>query len=106
MRSVYRAWYPRCRSLAMVAFDRGFWDGGRGGVYQDKAQDVDTTSTEKGGSVPTLEVGTNVYVRNRYLGQWSGGFEVAEVFEDGYRLHRVSDGYVFPDVFPFDDVRP
>jgi len=75
-------------------------------VYQDKVQDVYTTSSQNGAPVPTLEVGTNVYVRNRYMGQWSGGFEVAGVFEDGYRLRRVSDGYPFPDLFPFDDVRP
>jgi len=40
------------------------------------------------------------------MGQWSGGFEVAGVSADGYRLRRVSDGYPFPDLFPIEDVRP
>jgi hypothetical protein len=51
-----------------------------------------------------LETGTKVYVRNRFLGEWSGGFEVAEILNDGYRLRRLSDGYLFPDVFAFEDV--
>jgi len=49
-------------------------------------------------------VGVAVYVRDRYLGQWCGGFQVAEVLPDGYRIRRLSDGYAFPDVFPFEDV--
>jgi len=43
-------------------------------------------------------------VRDRFLGQWCRGFEVAEVVRDGYRVRRLSDGYVFPDVFAFEDV--
>ena len=50
-------------------------------------------------------VSSEVYVRSHYLGTWSGGFEVAEVLDDGYRIRRTSDGHVFPEVFPFDDVR-
>jgi hypothetical protein len=53
-----------------------------------------------------LDVGTTVYVRDRFLGNWSSGFEVAEVLPDGYRLLRFTDRRVFPDVFCFDDVRP
>jgi len=53
----------------------------------------------------TLDVGTKVCVRNRFLGDWTTGFHVAEVLRDGYRIRRVSDGHVFPDVFPFTDVR-
>ncbi len=52
-----------------------------------------------------LEVGSKVLVRNRFLGTWTGGFEVAEVLRDGYRLQRFSDNLVFPDVFPFDEIR-
>jgi hypothetical protein len=51
-----------------------------------------------------LAVGTPVYVRNRFIGHWSVGFEVVEVVEDGYRLRRQSDGQLFPDVFQFRDV--
>jgi hypothetical protein len=51
-----------------------------------------------------LEVGDDVLVRNRFLGTWTGGFRVAEVFAEGYRLQRLSDNLVFPDVFPLEDV--
>ena len=60
------------------------------------------TATE---STAHFEVGTRIYVRTRYLGEWSGGFVVAEVLDDGYRIRRTSDGHDFSDVFPFDDVR-
>lgn len=53
---------------------------------------------------PTLEVGDDILVRNRFLGTWTGGFRVAEAFTDGYRLQRLSDNLVFPDVFPCEDV--
>jgi hypothetical protein len=53
---------------------------------------------------PPLDVGTKVYVRSRYLGQWCGGFEVAAVSGDGYRIRRISDGHAFPDVFSFEEV--
>jgi len=74
-------------------------------VDQDKAQDSDTTSTENCAPVLTLEVGTPICVRNRFIGDWTSGFKVAEVLGDGYRIRRLSDGHVFPDVFAFDDVR-
>ena len=51
-----------------------------------------------------FRVGTKVYVRDRYLGNWCSGFTVAEVHDDGYRLRRLSDGRVLPDLFPFADV--
>jgi len=53
----------------------------------------------------TLAVGTAVDVRSRYVGTWSSGFEVAEPLQDGYRILRLSDGSVLPDVFTNDDVR-
>jgi len=55
--------------------------------------------------VPVLDVGISVDVRDRFLGNWCSGFEVAEVLPDGYRLLRLTDRRVFPDVFSFDDVR-
>lgn len=54
---------------------------------------------------PRLDVGMEVCVRNRFLGDWTSGFTVAEVLSDGYRIERLSDGHTFPDVFPFDEVR-
>ncbi|MGA2520910.1 MAG: hypothetical protein ABSG81_08865 [Acidimicrobiales bacterium] len=53
-----------------------------------------------------LAPGTRIDVRNRFVGAWSHGFEVAESEEDGYRIRRLSDGSVLPDLFPDDDVRP
>lgn len=70
----------------------------------EEGPNLGTRSNEIAPSLPLLEVGTEVYVRNRFLGDWSCGFEVAEILSNGYRLQRVSDGQVFPDVFPFEDV--
>ena len=62
--------------------------------------------TSTGGvSLPRLDVGSQICVRNRFLGDWVSGFQVAEVIDAGYRIQRISDGYAFPDVFPIDDVR-
>jgi len=33
------------------------------------------------------------------------GFEVAEFSDEGYRIRRLSDGSVLPDLFSRDDVR-
>jgi hypothetical protein len=52
-----------------------------------------------------LAAGTAVDVRSRYVGAWSSGFEVAEPVKDGYRVRRLSDGSVLPDVFTNEDVR-
>ena len=53
-----------------------------------------------------LAPGTRVDVRNRFVGTWSHGFEVAERVGDGYRILRLSDGSILPDVFSADDLRP
>jgi len=62
-------------------------------------------TVEGADSVPTFDVGTRVIVRSRYLGTWGGGFMVAGVDGTGYRLGRLSDRTILPDVFPHDDVR-
>jgi hypothetical protein len=54
---------------------------------------------------PQTAIGTKVAVRNRYLGTWSAGFEVAALLVDGYSIRRTSDGAVLPAVIPFEDVR-
>jgi hypothetical protein len=59
----------------------------------------------KARSRDALAAGTSVDVRNRYVGAWSSGFEVAEPVPDGYVIRRISDGSVLPDVFTNDDVR-
>ena len=57
------------------------------------------------GARSPLAPGTKVDVRNRYQGTWVRGFEVAEVTDDGYRIRRLSDGSVLPELFSRDDVR-
>ncbi len=56
-------------------------------------------------SEDTLAAGTAVDVRSRYVGTWSSGFEVAEPVRDGYRILRLSDRSVLPDIFTNEDVR-
>jgi len=51
-------------------------------------------------------VGTSVDVKNRFIGTWSRGFEIANVTADGYLIRRLSDNSVLPDVLSFDEVRP
>ena len=74
-------------------------------MHQDESQDTSTSPRTNGTSPPALAVGAKVYVRDRYMGKWSGGFEVAEICPDGYRIRRISDSQIFPDVFPTNDVR-
>ena len=59
----------------------------------------------KATSRDTLAPGTAVDVRSRYVGTWSSGFEVAEPLRDGYRVLRLSDRSVLPDIFTNEDVR-
>jgi len=73
-------------------------------LHQEDAH-IRRTSRENDVPVATLDVGTRVCVRNRFLGDWTSGFKVAEVLRDGYRIRRISDGQAFPDVFPFEEVR-
>jgi hypothetical protein len=75
-------------------------------IWRTKPNDVDMTSNENETSANGLGVGAKVCVRNRFLGDWTTGFEVAEVLSGGYRIRRLSDGHDFPDVFAFEDVRP
>jgi hypothetical protein len=49
--------------------------------------------------------GTAVEVRNRYVGSWSRGFEVAGNEHGRYRIRRVSDNSILPDDFDPSDVR-
>ena len=45
-----------------------------------------------------LEVGQRVEVRSGFDGSWEGGFVVAEVDADGYRLRRDGDDGVLPPI--------
>lgn len=54
-----------------------------------------------------LAPGTRVDVKNRFIGSWAHGFEVAEhLTGDGYRVRRVSDGSILPEPLSSDEVRP
>lgn len=53
-----------------------------------------------------IPVGTRVEVRDRFIGTWSRGFEIADHRETGYRIKRLSDKSVLPDDFDPSDVRP
>lgn len=52
-----------------------------------------------------LTPGTRVDVRDS-LGDWAVGFEVEATADRGYRLRRMSDGWVLPPVFNADRIRP
>jgi hypothetical protein len=56
-------------------------------------------------SAPALTAGTAIEVRGSFRGEWSRGFEVAEVTHDGYWVRRLSDHYVLPTEFTGHDVR-
>ena len=60
-----------------------------------------------GRTAANLLRGTRVDVRSRYVGSWSRGFEVAEeVTGARYRVRRLSDGSVLPDLFEEEELRP
>jgi hypothetical protein len=52
-----------------------------------------------------LDVGTAVEVRNRFVGMWCHGFEVADQVDGGYVIRRVSDRAMLPEVITQDEVR-
>jgi hypothetical protein len=52
-----------------------------------------------------LDVGAAVEVRNRFVGKWCLGFEVADHVDGGYVIRRVSDRAVLPAVVTHDEVR-
>jgi hypothetical protein len=52
-----------------------------------------------------LDVGASVEVRSRFVGKWCHGFEVADHFDGGYVVRRVSDRVVLPEVISGDELR-
>jgi hypothetical protein len=46
-----------------------------------------------------------VEIRNRYDGAWTEGFQVTEETEWGYRVRRLCDDIVLPELFKPDEVR-
>jgi hypothetical protein len=57
-------------------------------------------------TVRSVDIGSYVDVRTRYLGAWADGFEVAMHLDEGCLIRRVSDGSVLPDAFDWSDIRP
>jgi hypothetical protein len=53
-----------------------------------------------------LHIGDPVEVHTTYNDSWVTGFEIAEVVEGGYRVRRVSDGNLLPNVTSEKDLRP
>ena len=53
-----------------------------------------------------LPAGTPVEVLNRFIPQWSRGFEVVSGGAAGYVVRRVSDARVLPASFRASDIRP
>lgn len=52
-----------------------------------------------------LDVGAAVEVRNRFVGMWCHGFEIADQVDGGYVIRRVSDREMLPEVITQDEVR-
>ena len=52
-----------------------------------------------------LKPGSRVEVRRRFDGEWSRGFEIAEVGPSGYRVLRLSDRSLLPVEFAFEEIR-
>jgi hypothetical protein len=53
-----------------------------------------------------LPAGTVVEVLNRFIPQWSRGFEVVSGDDAGYVVRRLSDARVLPTSFRAWEVRP
>ena len=60
----------------------------------------------EGARAEELPHGTRVDVRSRFVGEWTRGFEIDEPVPGGYRIRRISDGSVLPDVLSEDEIRP
>ena len=56
-------------------------------------------------SPPRLAVGQRIEVHTKYDDSWCGGFEIAAVLPDGYRVRRTHDQMVLPEATGDDDIR-
>jgi hypothetical protein len=57
------------------------------------------------GEVARMQRGERVQVWNKFLGTWSGPFEVVEVTAEGAEVRRPGDREPLPNRFPHDQVR-
>jgi hypothetical protein len=54
----------------------------------------------------TEEIGDQVEVHTKFNDSWVGGFEIAEIIAEGYRVRRKSDGSLLPGYTSESDLRP
>ena len=54
----------------------------------------------------SVEVGDQVDVHTRFSDSWVGGFEIAEIIPEGYRVRRTSDRSLLPGYTSAADLRP
>ncbi len=52
-----------------------------------------------------ISTGTSVEVRNRFCHSWGRGFQIVSGTRAGYRVRRMSDGYLLPVEFAWGEVR-
>jgi hypothetical protein len=52
-----------------------------------------------------VEVGDRVEVHTKFSDSWVGGFQIAEIIPEGYRVRRMSDGSILPGYTSETDVR-
>jgi len=53
-----------------------------------------------------VEVGDRIEVHTKFSDSWVGGFEIAAIIPEGYRVRRLSDGSLLPGYTSDADVRP
>jgi chromosome partitioning protein len=70
-------------------------------AYRRLAVGIDSPSDQ----AAALEVGTPVFVRDRFQGDWTNGFGIAGTDGAQYILRRVSDGSILPGRFGPGDLR-
>lgn len=84
----------------------------RSAMEQGERMSIELTGTTARGSFPSIDLtndigtGTDVEVHCRFDQQWTRGFTVVDVTDEGYRLRRRSDGSVLPAWFPREQLRP
>ena len=77
-------------------------------VVEDVQDDpeVEGEPTAASGSTRVLSPGTQVEVRDRFLGAWQRGFSVDELHPTGtYTVRRTSDATLLPGEFSRDEIR-
>jgi hypothetical protein len=95
------------RIMAEVAATRRALKSPSDGGSEEARAMVNTMTDMNRAPAHVLAPGTRVDVKNRYIGSWARGFEVAEhVRGDGYLVRRLSDRSILPEPLSTDEVRP